>query len=813
MVRFVGPLSVLSAIVSCSLQQPQVTRLPPPAPFPQSHTQTSADAESPVHPTVISLDALRPMSTRPNFAAIAQAVDLGAERRAVEFIATQLRADDASVPELQRKHLWLGYAYGKHDYVVQALFHFEAASSVDWPLAGYARFGAAQSLIALGRPEEALRRLAELKASEPLATAAELLRAKILAQTGRASQAIPIWRAYLAHPTSSESERGQVSLMLAEALLTLSSAQPRPASTSFQETEPMASSAHAYQQEAFDLLDPLRNKGLDVGAQERAAQLRELLIANVFAGQPSHQQQCRLSDRINGLDVLVEQHEVSKAMTAAESLLGQLQAEQRYSEASCRTLFFLAQLRTWKGQVSEAAAAFESVASNCEAPDDLVARALFQSGRRLQDLHDAPAAIARFEALQMRFPQHRLADDARLKAANAYLELGSESKFVDLILRMPDDFPLGDQVPDALFMVVLHRMVKRDWSGASTVLATMGQLPRIVSHEDAEQTERYQYFLARAQWELGQTEQALTQWERLVRERPFSFYMLLAQDRLMKLAPERAQNARNAGMNDTGRSPFEVPYQAELDVPGFARAMELMALGQMDEAGAELKALNLSKDIEPQLLWARASFEAAAGDIKASQRIIRDRFRGWPRFWPAGTWEGAWKLAFPRPYLEIVRREASRSGVAVSLAYAVMREESLFDHQAVSAADAHGLMQLIVPTAQTAAKELGISVNARALQRPEINIAVGCQVLKGLLKKFPRQPLLAIAGYNAGPGRPTRWVKERPDMDLDVWVETIPFAETRTYVKHVLASWAAYVWLYDRSDADTMPPLSQRIND
>lgn len=812
MTRFLSWLSALSAMVSCSLQQPQVTRISPPAPFPQFNAQTSADAESPRHPAVISLDALRPMSTRPNFAVIAQAVDLGAESRAVEFIATQLRADGEAAPELQRKHLWLGYAYGKRANVVQALFHFEAANSVDWPLAAYARFGAAQSLVALGRPEEALRRLGELRASEPLATVGELLRAKILAQTGRASLAIPIWRAYLAHTPNSELERGQVSLMLAEALLAFSNAQPGPTLPSFQEPPPTAS-IHAYQQEAFELLDPLRNKGLDADAQERAVQLRQLLIAGVFAGQPSQQQQCRLSDRLNELEVLVEQHEVTKAMVAAESLLGQLQTEQQYSEASCRALFFLAQLRLWKGQVSDAAAAFEQVASNCEVPDDLVARALFQSGRRLQDLHDAPAAIARFETLEKRFPQHRLADDARLKAANAYLELGSESKFVDLILRMPDDFPLGDQVPEALFMVALHRMVKCDWAGASTVLATMGQLPRIVNHEDPEQSERYQYFLARTQWELGQTELALSQWERLVRERPFSFYMLLAQDRLMKHAPERAESARSAGMNDTGRSPFEVPYQAELDVPGFARTMELMALGQMDEASAELKALNLSKDVEPQLLWARASFEAAAGDVKASQRIIRDRFRAWPRFWPAGTWESAWRLAFPRPYLEIVRRETSRSGVTVPLVYAVMREESLFDQQAVSAADAHGLMQLIVPTAQTAAKELGITVNARALKRPEINIAVGCQVLKGLLRKFPKQPLLAIAGYNAGPGRPMRWVKERPDMDLDVWVETIPFAETRTYVKHVLASWAAYVWLYDRSDADSMPRLSQHIND
>jgi soluble lytic murein transglycosylase len=142
-----------------------------------------------------------------------------------------------------------------------------------------------------------------------------------------------------------------------------------------------------------------------------------------------------------------------------------------------------------------------------------------------------------------------------------------------------------------------------------------------------------------------------------------------------------------------------------------------------------------------------------------------------------------------------------------------MREESQFDHEAVSAADAYGLMQLIVPTAQRAGKDLGLSVNARALKRPELNVALGSQVLKGLLDKFKNKPLLAIAGYNAGPGRPVRWMKERPDLDQDIWVETIPFFETRTYVKHVVASWSAYAWLYDREAVESLLHLPERMND
>jgi soluble lytic murein transglycosylase len=803
---------VLLLAAACSLQQPAGARLSPPAALPQAAATPTVDAGTSAHPAVISLDALRPMSTRASFQTLSRAVELGNDPKALDAIRAQLLTINAPAPELQRVHLWLAYAYRKRGNALQALFHFQAASRVEWALAGYARFGSAEASTALGRPEEALRDLAELKTSEPLATNAELLRAQILAQTGYVASAIPIWRSYVARTPSSDPKRAQVGLLLAEALVSLSTRQTRPAAPGFQPSEPTLA-ADAFHQEAFELLDPVRNKGLDADAQQRALEIRQALVSVVFAGQLGQQQQCKLSDRINELETLVEQREITHALEVAQALLDQLQPEQRYSVEGCRILFCLGQLKSWKGEGSAGAAAFDGVADNCAAPDDLVARALYQSGRRRLELHDAPAAIARFEELQNRFALHRLADDARLKAANAYLELGSVSKFIDLIQRMPEDFPQGDQVPEALFQLALHRMVKGDWSGAASVLANLGQLPRVAKREDPEQAERQQYFLARAQLALGQKEQGLTQWVSLVKERPFSYYMLLAHSRLSKLAPELAEQARALATAQTTRSPFEVPYQTELDVPGFARAIELMALGEMDAASDELRLLNLPKDIEPELLWARASFEAAAGDFKASQRIVRERFRSWPRFWPAGAWEAAWRLAYPQPYYDIVRHESARTGVPAALVYAVMREESQFDHEAVSAADAYGLMQLIVPTAQRAGKDLGLSVNARALKRPELNVALGSQVLKGLLDKFKNKPLLAIAGYNAGPGRPVRWMKERPDLDQDIWVETIPFFETRTYVKHVVASWSAYAWLYDREAVESLLHLPERMND
>jgi tetratricopeptide (TPR) repeat protein len=118
--------------------------------------------------------------------------------------------------------------------------------------------------------------------------------------------------------------------------------------------------------------------------------------------------------------------------------------------------------------------------------------------------------------LERRFPKHRLVDDARVRIAYAYLELGSESRFTECIQRLVEDFPDSDLAAESLFQLAQKAMTKSDWSSAGALLAQLGRLPRIANREDVEQTERQLYFLARSQQQLGQTEQALLGYERLV---------------------------------------------------------------------------------------------------------------------------------------------------------------------------------------------------------------------------------------------------------------------------------------------------------
>jgi soluble lytic murein transglycosylase len=139
-----------------------------------------------------------------------------------------------------------------------------------------------------------------------------------------------------------------------------------------------------------------------------------------------------------------------------------------------------------------------------------------------------------------------------------------------------------------------------------------------------------------------------------------------------------------------------------------------------------------------------------------------------------------------------------------------MREESAFEPHAASAAKAYGLMQLIVPTAERMARALNLPFDEDALKRPEVNIPLGCHTLADLRHKFPDNVLLAIPGYNAGDLRPKEWVAKQPTASFDLWVEDIPFEETRLYTKRVIGSIAAYEFLYapDKPSEALRSPLA-----
>src|SRR6185436_13914327 len=310
----------------------------------------------------------------------------------------------------------------------------------------------------------------------------------------------------------------------------------------------------------------------------------------------------------------------------------------------------------------------------------------------------------------------------------------------------------------------------------------------------------------------GDTAAGTRAFGQVIRDYPLSYYMAQAYARLSEIDEKEAKSLLDESLGHEAPGKFVIDDDELFHGPGFSRAIELLKQGESDFARRELTKIGLWKDgASSHALWAVASLYSRAGIPQISHTFPRVRVFDWLSHYPAGRWREAWEIAYPRAFADVVEREAKKNGIPAALAYAVMREESAFDPEAVSPARAYGLMQLIVPTAKKVARGVGIACDESLLARPETNVALGCRFLADLRARFPNSPHLAVSAYNAGPGAPVRWVASRESDDFDLWVEQIPYEETRRYTKRVLASYAAYAFLYDRGDLDAalrMPRVS-----
>ncbi len=143
------------------------------------------------------------------------------------------------------------------------------------------------------------------------------------------------------------------------------------------------------------------------------------------------------------------------------------------------------------------------------------------------------------------------------------------------------------------------------------------------------------------------------------------------------------------------------------------------------------------------------------------------------------------KLMYPVRYTLSIEDQ----NIDLSLCLAIIWQESLFDPDALSPANARGIMQIIPPTAENIAHEL--NVLSYSLNNPLVSIRFGCYYFLNLLNEFNSVPL-SLAGYNAGPARVRRWMKQDPNYEIDQFIDLIPFNETRNYVKSILSRQIIY---------------------
>ena len=374
-----------------------------------------------------------------------------------------------------------------------------------------------------------------------------------------------------------------------------------------------------------------------------------------------------------------------------------------------------------------------------------------------------------------------------------------------MLTTLPDAYPDGDMRTEALFHLALPRLKSGAWADARAYLAKAHAL---MPHEDGYFVAgRSAYFVAIADLRTGHETEGKAALVKLIADEPLTFAAAMAYAELARRSPADAEVAKVAleaafaTETSTATGTLIGDGRAETNSPGFSRAIELLIVGESDGFKRELGALGLTKESDANGTWLAASLLAQVGELRSAHAIARAR-TDWTRHFPAGKWRAAWQLAYPRIYADSVEAASATHGVPASIVWGVMREESAFDPEVVSGSDAYGLMQLIAPTAAHYAKPLKLQHDPKSLAVPEINIPIGTSYLRKLRAEFPLNEALAVPSYNAGEGATHRWMSPPLASTFDLWVESIPYEETRKYTKRVLASYYAYVGLYDTAHLD-----------
>lgn len=655
-----------------------------------------------------------------------------------------------------------------------------AANEPTFPVADYARFRAATAYMEAARYAEAKERLARIPVGLPISERARLLLADALDAMGEKQDAAEIWREHLAGDQP-RARWAEAAVRVASWLLD-------------------GAQDEAKGREAFGLA---RRVATHAPASASAAQAQELerrALAWIPAAERTKLSAWDASSKLERAEEWVAAGKLDDGLADATAVWKGMGRKDKVGAVACRASSLRADvLGRDRKKRAEAAEAYGEAIGACAKDSAQLVKALYAGAKVQAALGRATEAIGWFGRIEKEFPQHRLADDARLRTARLVKGMQDPQRFVGLLTRMPEDYPTGDMLEDGLFELALYYVREGKWSEAIAPLERSLELRR--REKDFWTGGRARYFLARAYEATGRKDEAASALAQVVTDHPWSFFAVMALSRMQATSPERVRPllGQAAAREEEGTLFDGVPLA--LRAPPFERGIELLRLGEPSDARRELQSIDLPGDDEAAS-WALATVYAKAGETETSYRLARAMTDKWSAHFPSGKWRAAWELAYPRPYLQIAEQESARSSVPVPVIYGIMREESAFDADVVSWANAYGLMQLILPTAKNAARGLGMTVERGELSRPEVNIALGSRELSRLRGLFASAPVLAVPSYNAGPGATQRWLTGRGTNDFDTWVESIPYEETRAYTRRVTSSIAAYAWLYEPSNLE-----------
>jgi len=419
------------------------------------------------------------------------------------------------------------------------------------------------------------------------------------------------------------------------------------------------------------------------------------------------------------------------------------------------------------------------------AAQTLRARAYWRTSR-------SPEFLRLMTELLRDYPQSKEAPQIELQLAKYYMtDENDPTKSAAFFQRAIDAAGAGDNGENLWSLGWLYVQSGQN-EKALTSLARYLEL-----YPDADYTTNALFWSGKIYERTGRIKERDAQFQRLVTAYPYSYYSYRAREIASFPAPS----------NEIA-SGFVFPpltfTDPELD-QRLAVVRQLESVEMLSDATRELKRIIGSRPEDLAAAFALADFYSRTGESLKAIGILQSRFKNFVRHGGVGIPSRFWEILFPRPHFDVMQDAAMKANIDVWWLPAIIRQESGFEPSIVSNAGAVGIMQIMPAEATRIATlgGIGTTVTRDDLFDVDRNIHVGAAEFAQKLAAVGGQPPYAIAAYNAGEDAVKRWLGPTPPADLDIFIESIPFNETRLYVKNVTRNRYEYLRIYGLTDGAT----------
>ncbi|MFN0140928.1 MAG: transglycosylase SLT domain-containing protein [Pyrinomonadaceae bacterium] len=415
-----------------------------------------------------------------------------------------------------------------------------------------------------------------------------------------------------------------------------------------------------------------------------------------------------------------------------------------------------------------------------------------------------PQARASVDAMRAAFPTGSLVPKTLIDAGLAARDAKNRTEEGYFLNLAHTAYPNAIEVAQAQFEAAWFQHDGKNFELSSEMF--IEHLARYAA-KDTSNRGKAGYWAARDSERAGKFQEACALYDGVIYRYSANWYGHLANERMAAMKSQR-RCASTYAPNDTVAKAVanlktvtvaaETAREAEL-----ARAEksdELSTIGLFDWAIDELNLAKKTANNSPKINLALARHYRWKGDNVNALLALAKSYPDYAQMFPEEMGREEWAIFYPLTNWNEIKYWAAQRQLDPYKVAGLIRQESVFNPRARSSANAHGLMQLLVPTANSMAKKYVAKtsmVTPTLLYDPPLNIELGTAYMKDQLAKFGRIEYMAVA-YNAGPGRVPQWRATLP-AEMDEFVEAIPFKETRGYVQGIIRNTAQYRRLYDEN--------------